>query len=84
MSDDNPDKKPEDKKKKRDLNAVPIDPSHTFLFYLKPGNFTKIISNLKLIYASWALLGYIQHFLMIIVTINVYSDNDRLLPCFDG
>ena len=51
-----------------------IDPSHTFGFYLKPSNFTRVISNLKLVFATWALFGYIQHFLMIIVTINVYSD----------
>ena len=66
--------KPEEKK-------LVIDPSHTFSFYCRPGNFTKVISNLKLVYASWALLGYIIQFLLIITVINIYSDNDRLLAC---
>jgi hypothetical protein len=61
-----------------------IDPSHTFAFYSKPGNFTKVISNMKLVFGSWALFGYIQQFLLIIVVINVYCDQDRMIPCHDG
>lgn len=58
-----------------------IPPDHTFAFYCRPANFCKIISNLKLIYASWALLGYIIQFLLTITVINIYSDRDRLLNC---
>ena len=42
--------------KKKDLV---IPDNHTFTFYIRPANYTKVISNLKLLYGSWALIGYI-------------------------
>lgn len=72
MADDDLDiKKQTTKEQKR---VVEIDPSHTFGFYIRPKNFLKVASNIKLIFASWALLGYIKEFLLIITVINIYSD----------
>ena len=68
---ENPDKKPEQKDEQE----------HNFKFYLQPANFTKIISNKKSIYGSYALIGYIGHFLLIVIGINLFSDGDRMLPC---
>ena len=49
----------EEKEVKEEEKPMIIDPSHTIAFYSKPANFTRVISNTKLIFASWALLGYI-------------------------
>lgn len=66
---------------KKEEKELVIPPDHTFAFYCRPTNFCKIVSNLKLVYASWALLGYIIQFLLTITVINIYSDRDRLLAC---
>lgn len=49
--------------------------------YSKPTNFAKIIQNRKAIFGTWGLIGYIGHFFLIIISINLYSDSDRLLSC---
>jgi hypothetical protein len=36
---------------------------------------------MKWIFASWALIGYIKDFLLIITVINIYSDVDRKKLC---
>jgi hypothetical protein len=41
----------------------------------------KIIGNKKLIWGTWGLIGYIGQFILIVSTINVYSDNDRFKQC---
>ena len=41
----------------------------------------KIIGNRKLIFGSWGLIGYVGQFILIVAVINVYSDDDRLIPC---
>jgi hypothetical protein len=69
----------DDVKKEEKLLIIP--PDHTFGFYCRPANFCKIVSNSKLIFASWALLGYIIQFLLTITVINIYSDNDRKILC---
>ena len=74
----NKDDKEEEKKEKKPI-VIPDD--HTFSFYIKPANFVKVISNIKLVFASWSLLGYIGQFLLIIAVINIYSDRDRLTLC---
>ena len=58
MADTDSKKQENDKTAEADKKPIEIDPSHTFAFYCRPGNFTKIISNMKLIFASWALFGY--------------------------
>lgn len=66
---------------KKGPKEIEIDPSHTRWFYSRPANFLKVASNIKLVFASWALIGYIAQFLLIITVINIYSDRDRLVGC---
>ena len=54
---------------------------HNFKFYCQSENFAKIIGNRKLIFGTWGLIGYIGQFILIVSVINVYSDQDRKLPC---
>ena len=46
-----------------------------------PSNFTKIASNRKAIFGTWALFFYIGQFLLIVLCINDYSDGTRELDC---
>jgi hypothetical protein len=48
---------------------------------MKPANFTKVVSNKKTVFGLWALTGYIGHFFLIIIGINLFSDGDRLINC---
>lgn len=57
------------------------EPEHNFRYYCKPSVFTKIISNRKKIFCTWAFIGYIGQFLLCVSALNVYSDNDRFLRC---
>ena len=57
------------------------EPEHNFMFYCRPGNFSKIIGNRKLIFGTWGLIGYIGQFILIVAGLNVYSDNDRKRSC---
>jgi hypothetical protein len=54
---------------------------HTFGFYIRPSNFTKIVSNRKTIFGIWGFIGYCAQFLLILATINVFCDKDRMLSC---
>ena len=53
-------------------------------FFCKPGNFTKVVSGKKSVFGLWTLVGYIGHFFLIIIGINLYSDADRYLQCGEG
>jgi len=77
--DNKTDDAPKDEEEKEKVIVVPRE--HTRIFFAYPSNFTKIVSNMKLIFASWALLGYCIQFLLIITVINIYSDIDRHIPC---
>ena len=57
------------------------DEPHSFRFYCRSENLLKIISNRKLIFCTWALIGYLGQFLLVISSLNHYSDHDRLLRC---
>ena len=63
--------------------VVPIkqEVEHNFRFYCQPNNMAKIIGNRMLIFGSWALIGYVGQFILIVSVLNVYSDIDRFLPC---
>lgn len=54
---------------------------HSFKHYSKPANFGKIIGNRMAIFGTWGLIGYLGHFFLIIISINLYCDSDRLLSC---
>lgn len=58
-----------------------VEEVHNFRFYSRPDNMAKIIGNRKLIFGTWALIGYIGQFILIVSVINVYSDFDRFIPC---
>src|SRR5437870_4908795 len=66
---------------KKDNNEIEQD--HNFCFYIRPSNFTKIVSNKKSVFGLWGLAGYIGQFLLIVTVLNAYSDKDRNLPCGD-
>lgn len=58
---------------------------HNFKFYARHDNFAKIIGNRKLFFGIWGLCAYIGHFILIIATINSYSDQERFISCgIDG
>ena len=57
---------------------------HNFKFYSRPSNFARIIGNRMAIFGTWGLIGYLAQFLLIIIGINLYSDNDRLISCYPG
>lgn len=57
------------------------EPAHNFAFYCRPENLAKIIGNRKLIFGTWALIGYVGQFILIVAVINAYSDDDRHIPC---
>ena len=77
---------PKDSSRNEDIQALAAN--RPFSYYLKPENFTKIVSNTKKIFGIWVLIGYIGHFFLIIIGINLYSDGDRLKACggakYDG
>ena len=58
-----------------------VHEEHDFKFYCLPSNLTKVMSNKKMIFATYGLIGYIGQFLLIISAINHYSDGDRFLIC---
>lgn len=53
------DENKEEESTKKEKKPIVIPPDHTFSFYIKPTNFVKVISNIKLVFASWSLIGYI-------------------------
>ena len=55
--------------------------ANSFRDYIKPLVFTKIVSNKKIIFASWGGIGYLGQFFLIISAINLFCDGDRLLRC---
>jgi len=64
-----------------DADKQQVDEPHNFRFYSRPENMAKIIGNKKLIWGTWGLIGYIGQFILIVSTINVYSDHDRFKQC---
>ena len=60
-----------------------MEPVHNFRFFIKSQNFTRIVTNRKLIFGLYGLLGYTIQFLMICTVLNAYSDISRFCPC-DG
>ena len=69
---------------KSEKKEVEIPKEGRMKFFCKPGNFTKVVSGKKSLFGLWTLVGYIGHFFLIVIGINLYSDNDRLLKCGDG
>ena len=68
---------------KKDTKEPEI-PENRRAFFFKPENFTKVVSNKKLVFGMWTLVGYIGHFFLIVIGINLFSDHDRLLKCGNG
>lgn len=60
--------------KPQEEQEIVIDPTHTCCFFSRPSNFFKVASNMKLVFATWAVIGYCKEFLLIITLINIYSD----------
>ncbi len=54
---------------------------HNFRFYSRPNNFAKLIGNKVSVFGTWGLIGYLGHFFLIIISINLYCDDDRLISC---
>ena len=71
----------EDKSEKKELQ---IPTEGRMKFFMKPGNFTRVVSGKKAVWGFWTLFGYIGHFFLIVIGINLYSDVDRLLKCGEG
>ena len=67
--------------KVHDSNTDHADEPHNFKYYSRPENFAKILQNKKSIFGIWGLVGYLGHFFLIIIGLNLYCDNDRHLKC---
>ena len=67
--------------KEADNGHSKVDEPHNFRFYCRPDNFARIIGNKKSVFGIWGLVGYLGHFLLIIIGLNLYCDNDRHLKC---
>ena len=65
-------------------DEVQIPTENRFRFFCQPTNFTKVVSGRKAIFGSWTLVGYIGHFLLIVIGINLYCDHDRFSKCGKG
>lgn len=70
--------------KAEDKKELEIPTTGRFKFFCQPANFTKVVSGKKTVFGLWTLLGYIGHFFLIIIGINLFSDTDRTLKCGDG
>lgn len=54
---------------------------HNFIYYCKPDNFCRIIQNRKVIFGTYGLVVYLGTFFLIIIGLNLYSDNERFRKC---
>ena len=64
-----------------DTKEKTLTEHHSFSYYCYPAVITKIISNRKWIFCSWAFLGYLEQFLLLVSALNLYSDSDRHSKC---
>jgi hypothetical protein len=58
-----------------------VGPEHGFLHFCGPAVFTKLISNRKKYFCTWAFIGYLGQFFLVVSCLNLYSDNDRHFRC---